>query len=121
MQLLRVVPVIGLLAVTFNQPILGQRVTDTEEFVWPQAYEIQKDPNLIESELPTVLIQEAQEEPEKKSCGRTMGLGLGGGMLAGASLGYVLGDDSDEKKWGAFGGGILGSIAGLVFGSLSCT
>ena len=76
---------------------------------------------LIESELPTVLIQEAQEEPENKSCGRTMGLGLGGGMLAGASLGYVLGDDSDDKKWGAFGGGILGSIAGLVFGSLSCT
>lgn len=122
MQLLRVIPVISLLILIFTQPILGQRVADTEEFMWPTAPEIQPSSNLIESELPAVFMQDVQEEVENKSCGRTMLLGMGGGMLGGAALGYVLRDgDSDSKKWTGFGVGILGTVAGLVFGSLSCT
>ena len=122
LQLLRVIPVISLLILIFTQPILGQRVADTEEFVWPTAHETQPNSNLIESEFPAVFIQERQEEAENKSCGRTMLLGMGGGMLGGAALGYVLRDgDSDSKKWTGFGVGILGTVAGLVFGSLSCT
>jgi hypothetical protein len=122
LQLLRVIPVISLLILIFTQPILGQRVADTEEFVWPTAHEIQPSSNLIESKLPAVFMQDAQEEVENKSCGRTILLGMGGGMLGGAALGYVLRDgDSDSKKWTGFGVGILGTVAGLVFGSLSCT
>ena len=122
LQLLRIIPLISLLVLVFTQPILGQRVSDTEEFVWPTTHELQPNSNLIESELPAVFIQELQEEAESKSCGRTMLLGMGGGMLGGATLGYVLrSGDSDSKKWTGFGVGILGTVAGLVFGSLSCT
>ncbi len=122
LQLPRIIPLISLLILVFTQPILGQRVADTEEFVWPTAPEIQTNSNLIESELPAVFIQESQEEVESKSCGRTMLLGMGGGMLGGAALGYVLrSGDSDSKKWTGFGVGILGAIAGLIVGSVRCT
>ena len=122
LQLLRIIPLISLLALVFTQPILGQRVSDTEEFVWPTTHELQPNSNLIESELPAVFIQELQEEAESKSCGRTMLLGMGGGMLGGATLGYVLrSGDSDSKKWTGFGVGILGAVAGLVIGSVRCS
>ncbi len=122
LQLLRIIPLISLLVLVFTQPILGQRVSDTEEFVWPTTHELQPNSNLIESELPAVFIQELQEEAESKSCGRTMLLGMGGGMLGGATLGYVLrSGDSDSKKWTGFGVGILGAVAGLVIGSVRCT
>jgi hypothetical protein len=122
LQLLRIIPVISLLILIFTQPLLGQRVADKKEFAWPTAYEIQASSNLIESELSAVFIQEAQEDVGNKSCGRTMLLGMGVGMLGGAALGYALrSGDSDSKKWTGFGVGILGSIAGLVFGTLSCT
>ena len=122
LQLLRIIPLISLLVLVFTQPILGQRVSDTEEFVWPTTHELQPNSNLIESELPTVFIQELQEEAESKSCGRTMLLGMGGGMLGGATLGYVLrSGDSDSKKWTGFGVGILGAVAGLIVGSVRCT
>ena len=122
LQLLRIIPLISLLVLVFTQPILGQRVADTEEFVWPTIHELQPNLNLIESELPAVFIQELQEEAESKSCGRTMLLGMGGGMLGGATLGYVLrSGDSDSKKWTGFGVGILGAVAGLVIGSVRCT
>ena len=49
-------------------------------------------------------------------------LGMGGGMLGGAALGYVLrSGDSDSKKWTGFGVGILGAVAGLIIGSVRCT
>ena len=122
LQLLRIIPLISLLVLVFTQPILGQRVSDTEEFVWPTTHELQPNSNLIESELPAVFIQELQEEAESKSCGRTMLLGMGGGMLGGATLGYVLrSGDSDSKKWTGFGVGILGAVAGLIVGSVRCT
>ena len=122
LQLLRIIPLISLLVLVFTQPILGQRVADTEEFVWPTTHELQPNSNLIESELPAVFIQELQEEAESKSCGRTMLLGMGGGMLGGATLGYVLrSGDSDSKKWTGFGVGILGAVAGLIIGSVRCT
>ena len=122
LQLLRIIPLISLLVLVFTQPILGQRVSDTEEFVWPTTHELQPNSNLIESELPAVFIQELQEEAESKSCGRTMLLGMGGGMLGGAALGYVLrSGDSDSKKWTGFGVGILGAVAGLIVGSVRCT
>ena len=122
LQLLRIIPLISLLVLVFTQPILGQRVSDTEEFVWPTTHELQPNSNLIESELPAVFIQELQEEAESKSCGRTMLLGMGGGMLGGATLGYVLrSGDSDSKKWTGFGVGILGAVAGLVIGSVRCS
>tara|TARA_B100001123_G_C14574649_1_gene735704 strand:- start:101 stop:427 length:327 start_codon:yes stop_codon:yes gene_type:complete len=105
-----------------TQPVLGQRVADTEEFSWPTAHEIEPSSNLIESELPAVFTQELQEEVESKSCGRTMLLGMGGGMLGGAALGYVLrSGDRDSKKWTGFGVGILGAVAGLIIGSVRCT
>ena len=122
LQLLRIIPLISLLVLVFTQPILGQRVSDTEEFVWPTTHELQPNSNLIESELPAVFIQELQEEAESKNCGRTMLLGMGGGMLGGATLGYVLrSGDSDSKKWTGFGVGILGAVAGLVIGSVRCS
>ena len=70
LQLLRIIPLISLLILVFTQPVLGQRVADTEEFVWPTAHEIQPNSNLLESELPAVFTQEPQEEVETKSCGR---------------------------------------------------
>ena len=122
LQLLSIIPLISLLILVFTQPVLGQRVADTEEFVWPTAHEIQPNSNLLESELPAVFTQEPQEEVETKSCGRTMLLGMGGGMLGGAALGYVLrSGDSDSKKWTGFGVGILGAVAGLIIGSVRCT
>ena len=122
LQLLRIIPLISLLILVFTQPVLGQRVADTEEFVWPTAHEIQPNSNLLESELPAVFTQELQEEVEPKSCGRTMLLGMGGGMLGGAALGYVLrSGDRDSKKWTGFGVGILGAVAGLIVGSVRCT
>ena len=122
LQLLRIIPLISLLILVFTQPVLGQRVADTEEFVWPTAHEIQPNSSLLESELPAVFTQKLQEEVETKSCGRTMLLGMGGGMLGGAALGYVLrSGDSDSKKWTGFGVGILGAVAGLIVGSVRCT
>ena len=122
LQLLRIIPLISLLILVFTQPVLGQRVADTEDFVWPTAHEIQPNSSLLESELPAVFTQEPQEEVETKSCGRTMLLGMGGGMLGGAALGYVLrSGDSDSKKWTGFGVGILGAVAGLIVGSVRCT
>ena len=122
LQLLRIIPLISLLILVFTQPVLGQRVADTEEFAWPTAREIEPNSNLLELELPAVFTQELQEEVETKSCGRTMLLGMGGGMLGGAALGYVLrSGDSDSKKWTGFGVGILGAVAGLIIGSVRCT
>ena len=122
LQLLRIIPLISLLIMLLTQPVLGQRVADTEEFSWPTAHEIEPSSNLIESELPAVFTQELQEEVESKSCGRTMLLGMGGGMLGGAALGYVLRNgDRDSKKWTGFGVGILGAVAGLIIGSVRCT
>jgi hypothetical protein len=51
-------------------------------------------------------------------------LGMGAGALVGATFGYVVvakDDDSDGKKWSGFGFGILGSVAGLLLGTVSCT
>ena len=124
MQLLRVSSLVSLLILVSTQSLLGQRVTDTEEFMWPSIHDVPPNSKLIESELPTLFIQKSQEQTEEKSCGRRILLGMGAGALVGETFGYVVvakDDDSDGKKWSGFGFGILGSVAGLLLGTVSCT